>query len=58
MSIATNILRVNHTARQVRKAAQAQCCSMHRNHRKNRDQFWFGDRSYIVVVGHSVYLTE
>lgn len=58
MTIATTILRTNHTAGQVRRVAQKQCCRMRRDHKKNRDQFWFGDRSFIVVAGHSIYLTE
>lgn len=57
MTIATTIMRTNHTATQVRKAAQAQCRSMTRDHRKDRDRFWFGDNSCIVVVRHSVYLS-
>lgn len=57
MTIATTLLRTNHTATQVRKAAQAQCRSMTRDFRKDRYRFWFGDNSCIVVVRHSVYLS-
>lgn len=56
MTIAARILRENHTAGQVRRVAQAQCSSMTRNHRKDKDRFWFGDNSCITVVHNSVYL--
>ena len=56
MSIAKLITTTNHTATQVRKAAQAQCRSMTRNHRNDKDRYWFGDGSGITVVKHSVYL--
>lgn len=49
MTIAAQILRANHTAGQVRKAAQTQCRSMTRDHVKNKDRYWFGDGSALTV---------
>lgn len=49
MSRASQIVRTAHTAGQVRRAAQAACAGMTREHRANRDTYYFTDGSKITV---------
>lgn len=54
MSRAAELLKTNHTATQVRRAAQGACSGMQRNHPLNTDVYRFGDGSAISVVGKTV----
>lgn len=56
MSRAKEILAKHHTAGQVRRAAQKACAGMARDHRKNKDTYFFTDNSRIVVIGNTVRL--
>lgn len=53
-SRAAQVLRTAHTAGQVRRAAQAACAGMTREHRINRDTFTFTDGSSITVTGKTI----
>lgn len=55
--IAEQILSVHTGARQVRRAAQARCVSMTRDHRKDKDRYWFADRSGITVARVATYIS-
>lgn len=54
MSRAAELLKVNHTATQVRRAAQVNCVGMHRNHPLNTDMYRFSDGSVITVKDKAV----
>ena len=56
MTIAAQILRTHQRATQVRRAAQIQCRSMTRNHRNDKDRYWFGDGSGLTVARNTVYI--
>lgn len=58
MNRAKEITRVNHTATQVRRAAQVACAGMERNHRSNCDVFRFSDGSSIAVSDLKVTIME
>ena len=58
MTIAAQILRANHTAGHVRKAAQTRCCSMARDHVRNKDRYWFGDGSALTVYRNTPTLGD
>lgn len=54
MSRAAQVKRTAHTAGQVRRAAQAACAGMTREHRIDRDTFTFTDGSSITVTGKTI----
>jgi hypothetical protein len=54
MSMANKINREHHTAGQVRRAAQAQCSHMTRDHRADKDRYYFSDRSILTVVRNTI----
>lgn len=54
MSRAAEITRINHTATQVRRAAQKACASMSRSHVDNCDLYTFTDGSSIAVTGNNI----
>lgn len=58
MNRAMEITRINHTATQVRRAAQVACAGMERNHRLNSDVYRFTDGSSIAVSGLKVSIQE
>lgn len=50
MSTAAKIIREHVTPVRVRRAAQAQCSHMTRDHRADKDRYYFSDRSILTVV--------
>jgi hypothetical protein len=54
MSMAAQINREHTTPKRVRRAAQAQCSHMTRDHRADKDRYYFADHSIITVVRNTV----
>lgn len=55
--IAEQILAAHTGASQVRRVAQARCVSMTRDHHKDKDRYWFADRSGITVARVATYIS-
>lgn len=54
MSTAARIHREHCTPAKVRRAAQAQCSHMTRDHRADKDRYYFSDRSILTVVRQTI----
>lgn len=54
MSTAAKINREHTTPAHIRRAAQAQCSHMTRDHRADKDRYYFSDRSILTVVRSTV----
>lgn len=54
MTTAAKINREHTTPARVRRAAQAQCSHMTRDHGADKDRYYFSDRSILTVVRNTI----